>query len=390
MRSSTLRVATLYLMAQSGPQYDAYVKRQRQKNKPVKSKADWVDFVFGGGKKTPSKKPEAAPAPKAQATPHKALFSEEEHKLPAEVKQPKSEPDALFKHAKEAHEQQLDWLNRGKGLDSVIKAKVVRGDNGDFNIDYDKPGPVILIGPMKTQERCKEKVNADFDGDWSQLGDIVRASVAVDSMKDIHATMAALRKSGLKLARKPKDRFTNPTEAGYRDMLMNVTYPNGHVGELQLHLKPVLKAKDAGHKYYEETRSVEAKAKKEGRKTMTPEETEIVNAANAKMRKLYSDAWDKAGMEKQAHAMTANEPLLKQATSTQYYEYNDMPAEWEKGMFPVVYKPGKKQEVVYDLQTFFEQAARISASQFKTLSTQMEAGQTKKSAARVATRFTKS
>lgn len=177
-------------------------------------------------------------------TSSKSLFDAKERDLPKTLAQKTKDPEKLFKEAKEAHEQQLDWLNRGKGLDKAIGAKVVRGDNkpiGEFLKELDseteKRGPLVVIGPMKDQARSKEKVDTDYGGDWSRLGDAVRASVAVDSMDQVHDVMDKLRKSGLKLARRPTDRFDKPNEdTHYRDLLMNVEYPNGHIGELQIHL----------------------------------------------------------------------------------------------------------------------------------------------------------
>lgn len=302
------------------------------------------------------------PKPKLEKVPHQKgapLFTEEERNLGEDVKQKVNKPNALFREAKKAHELQLDWLNRGKGLDSVLGAKVVRGDRGDFNIDYDKPGPVILIGPPKSKKRSVEKIEGEMGGDWSKLGDIVRSSIAVDSMDDIEKTMAALRKSGLKLARKPKDRFAKPTSAGYRDLMMSVVYPNGHIGELQLHLKPVLKAKDAGHKYYEDVRTIEGKAQKEGRKFLTEEEQKVVDEANAKMKKLYDDAWAEATKHGQKESKVAAGP-------TKFYEYHELPAVCERYKFPISFQPrGKK--TVYDLEEFFREAKPISEKEFDAL-----------------------
>lgn len=308
-------------------------------------------------------KPESGPA-------SKDLFDAKEvENLPESAGQPDKNPDTLFKHAKEAHDLQLNWLNHGKGLDKDIGAKVVRGDKkplkeflADLAEQLDKPGPVVVIGPMKSQERSKEKVEADFGGDWSRLTDAVRASVAVDSFDQLDEVVKKLKKAGLKLARKPKDRFANPTEAGYRDMLLNVKYPNGHVGELQLHLKPVLKAKDQGHKFYEEVRSIEAKASKEGRKEMTADELRIVNEANKKSRDLYAKAWAEATKVK-----AGKTAMEREAAKTKYYDYEGMPAYWAGAKFPVIVQGKGKQTVVYKLQKFFETATPITEEEFEAL-----------------------
>jgi len=294
----------------------------------------------------------------------KDLFSKEEiDKLPEKAKQPTGDIKKIYEQAHVAHEKQLDMLNRGKGLDKEIGGTVIRGDKGE-KVDFDKPGPVILIGPLKKEDRVNEKVTSDYGGDYSQIRDIVRASVAVDSMDQLEDVVSKLKKAGLKLAKKPNDRFAKPTEAGYRDLMMNVEYPNGHIGELQLHLKGVLKAKDAGHKFYEEVRTIEANAKKDGRTTLTDEETKKINEANHKMQGLYQQAWDTAtkGPDKTKNAM------MRAATTSgvKYYEYQGLPAYWEPKKFPRLVTP-KGERVIYELQKFFQEANPISEQDFHSL-----------------------
>jgi hypothetical protein len=313
---------------------------------------------------------EEAPAPKREG---KKLFdAKETEKLPDTSKQPTKDPDKLFQDAHQAFDHQLKWLNHGSGLDKSIGAAVVRADK-DAQVDYDKPGPIVVIGPMKTKGRSKEKVDADYGGDWSKLGDVVRASVAVDSFGEIEDVLDKLRKSGLKLARKPKDRFEKPTEAGYRDLLLNVEYPNGHVGELQVHLKPIMKVKSEGHKIYEGVRSIEAKAKKEGRTMLTDEEMKTIEEANKKARSLYEGAWKQAteGKTKLAHEVIPNYDR-RVAAEKKYYDYNGVPAYWEGHNFPKLVTPPYHQEhgkerVIYELQKFFESATPISESEFKKM-----------------------
>lgn len=297
--------------------------------------------------------------------PKGARFTEEELALPSSHNQPISDPKKLFEQAEEAHEQQLSWLNHGEGLDKTLGAKVIRGDQGKSDVDYSQPGPIILIGPMKKMERSEEKVTTDFGGDWSRLGDIVRASIAVDSMDEIDDVLDKLRESGLKLVRRPKDRFSNPTEGGYRDMLMNVQYPNGHIGELQLHLKPILEAKGKAHKLYEETRSISARAQKEGRDYLTDEEQSKIDEANEKMKKLYSDAYEKATGGKGEKAQKAAR-YTRRASKVHFFEFQDMPAKLEFKKFPVVYRDGKPT-VEYDLQEFFSQANPLEEEDYKEL-----------------------
>lgn len=288
----------------------------------------------------------------------KGLFEDAERAMTPKG-QPTKDPKKIFEAAKDAHQHQVGWLNQGKGLDKAIGADVYRCDKDNCSPDYNKPGPMIIIGPMKKQDRAEQKIKAEYGGDWSQLTDAVRASVAVDSLDQIEDVMAKLRKSGLKLAKPPKDRFSKPTDAGYRDLMLNVEYPNGHIGELQLHLKPVLKAKEKGHKYYEQQRSVGAKLEEEGRQEMTEEEHKQVTEAIAAMQALYNKAWDEAI----GTASGSQKSASKTAAKIKYYLYNDQPAVWEGRKIPMLYINGKDQPM-YELDKFFEQAEPVSKSQF--------------------------
>lgn len=232
------------------------------------------------------------------------LFKKEELALPKEFAQKDKTPEALFESAKKGQAEQLALLDHGKGIDKDIGATVVRGDKLSYADSIAAvaaaKGPVVQIGPMKRMERSTEKVAAEYKGDWSKLGDVVRANIAVDKAEDVPKVIDALRARGVEFARAPKDRFSNPTVAGYRDAMFNVKYPSGHIGELQVHLKPMLLAKEGGgHALYEATRSLEAKAKVEGRvdaegkPRFTPAEKKSWDETMEKSRAFYGGVWSK-------------------------------------------------------------------------------------------------
>ena len=218
----------------------------------------------------------------------KPLFSEKE--LGAQVSQPTRDEEALFDGAKQGFEEQLDLLNRGKGLAKDLGGTIVRGDKGEKS-DLSRPGPVVQVGSLKTKARAEAKVASEYGGDWSKVGDIVRSSIAVDSPKEIPGILDKLLGKGVEVVR-AKDRISNPTPVGYRDVLLNVKYPSGHVGELQLHVKSMLQAKDGpGHKLYERMQEIERGAK--GRDLNSDEQSQIRDL-NAKSNDLYGAAWKTA------------------------------------------------------------------------------------------------
>lgn len=190
------------------------------------------------------------------------LFTEDEIKgLNPKATQPVADKSELYQKSTEALDHLKGWLNSGSGVCDKLGFQHMHGGMDDVN--WDQKGGMLFIAPLKGEKRAAEKVRDDYDGDWSKLCDVVRGSIAVDTMEDLHSTLHALKKSGLKLAKPPKDRFSKPTDVGYRDCLLNVKFPNGTIGELQLHVKPMLAAKEAGHKPYELIRTMEGKYRAE-------------------------------------------------------------------------------------------------------------------------------
>lgn len=152
----------------------------------------------------------------------------------------------------------------------------------------------LLIAPMKSEKRAKEKVETDYHDDWSLLKDVIRATIAVDSMDDVHKAIAAVKAAGLELAQKPKDKFAKPTPEGYRDLNTIVRLPNGMLAELQYHLKPITVAKNTGHKDYEEMRDllVKYKTDEEPTERWSPEDHAAFYDSRKRQQKIYNAAWE--------------------------------------------------------------------------------------------------
>ena len=163
--------------------------------------------------------------------------------------------------------------------------------------DWAKPGGMLFIAKLKGEKRSVEKVETDYKGDWSKLCDVVRGTIAVDKVEDLKGVVDRLKTSGLKLARQAKNRFVEPTKVGYRDVLLNIEFPNGIVGELQLNVKPMLMAKNEGHDHYETERTLIAKHTPKGAEEHTPLETwpeedqKAYNDALDEQKRIYGAAW---------------------------------------------------------------------------------------------------
>lgn len=294
----------------------------------------------------------------------KTVFTPDEKALPKKATQPTDSLDDLYTQAIETMDMQLDLLNRGKGLDAAIGGKVVRGDMKE-KPDFSQPGPIIAIGPLKGRKRVIEKTQEAGEG-FDNVLDFVRATIAVDSLDEIPPIVKKLRSMGVVFARQPKNRLDSPTDVLYRDIMFNIRYPNGHVGEIQINLKKMLEAKNMGHKYYEASRTIVAARKLEGNRVLTAEEEATLDAANEIQRNLYNEAWKQILGASKGAKMAASLPPLPTKT-TVYYTYNDLPAFVAPRQLPVLVNVKSQEVTIYDVEKFYRGAHRISYGMYLNL-----------------------
>lgn len=256
------------------------------------------------------------PTPAADPGP---LFDQADMALPKSVAQPVKTREELEAKVPEAQKQLEDWLDKGKG--AAIQAGFKHAEGGPVGKVLDEPGKLLFIAPPKSGKRAAEKVEADYGGDWSQLLDPVRCSLACDNFAEIKQALDVLKATGMKIARKPKDRFADPTPVGYRDVLLNVTLPNGVIGEVQLHLKSILKAKADGHKWYEIERTLRAKAETSD---LSDDEQQKLLASVEAQKQIYGEAWKSANSSAppadQPHDEEMKKALTPSGTPYTYWE----------------------------------------------------------------------
>lgn len=227
----------------------------------------------------------------AKATANPESFKD----LPKKSKQPISDPEELFRKAAETLDTLKTWLNRGKGLASQMGYQTMAKSPEDVTPEeWDKPGGMLFIAPNKGAKRSAEKVESDYGGDWSQLTDVVRCTMAVDDLHGMQEAIETLTKNGMTPAQVPKNKFLKPTPQGYMDMNFIVKMPDGVMAEIQFNVKDMLKAKNEAHHFYEETRSIEGKYAKQGIESASEwsdEDRTAYQAADAKQVQIYGDAW---------------------------------------------------------------------------------------------------
>lgn len=244
----------------------------------------------GGGQ--PDQSPHE-PAKQEQPAANGPLFAPEEvANLPPKVNQPFKSWEDLASKAPEGVEQFR------AAVDSVVKAMGLRTDKKGKELtpeEWNGDEGFMFMGAIKSEKRSKEKVAADYGGDWSQLRDVVRASISVPSMAKVKEALEKCKAAGLTPVQQPKDRFAKPLDVGYRDLMMIVKLPNGMLAELQLHVNAMAEAKRKGHALYETVRTLQAKHNEEQPSDKWPEEdhSAFYDAIKAQ-KEMYAKAWEKA------------------------------------------------------------------------------------------------
>lgn len=287
--------------------------------------------------------------PKSAEEIARALFNTSElENLPPKARQPVDSWEELTAKAPEGLKQFSAMLNKVASALDLVTGK--RPQSHDFAIEeekrkaaekgraaeelpqelymlpehWDDPRGYLFMGPLKGKDRAVEKVTTDYrspefpDGDWGQLRDMVRATIAVPAVTQIPKVLSELKKAGIELAQKPKNNLVKPLPGGYRDLNLIVKLPNGLVAELQVHVKPMTLAKEKGHEHYETTRSIEAKYAKDGKthpKEHWDAEDQAKHAEAMKhQEKIYGEAWEKAtsavGENDEPLRKSAAEPIL--------------------------------------------------------------------------------
>jgi hypothetical protein len=239
-----------------------------------------------------------------------ALFPPEEvAALPDKVNQPVSSWEELQAKGTEGLAQYKEILGK---VGETLGLKTGLKPDGLSDEQWSNDEGFLFIGSLKGAERAKQKVEADYGGDWSQLRDMVRATISMPSMDGVKDVVTKLKEAGLELAQKPKDRFAKPTPEGYRDLMAIVKLPNGMLAELQIHLKSMTLAKNKGHKDYETTRTLQGKySENEPSDKWSDADHRAFYEALKSQKDIYNSAWD--GSDKSAEG--SEEKLTKSEQS---------------------------------------------------------------------------
>lgn len=224
--------------------------------------------------------------------------------LPRKGQQPTDNPDELYENAETALEQLKVWLNKGKG--EAAKLGYTTMDIAPGKVSPDEWGNhsgMLFVAKLKDRdERAAQKVRAEYGGRWDRLLDVVRRTIAVENLNDLSSAWQQLQKSfdtnGIEVVQRPKNKFLNPTNAGYRDINLVVRMQNGILAEVQLNVKDMLKAKNEAHPYYETTRKIAGKytdsetGAQADQSEWSEEDRRVHDEALDRQVAIYGAAWD--------------------------------------------------------------------------------------------------
>lgn len=181
----------------------------------------------------------------------------------------------------------------------VLREMYARAEGAKPSFDEAVTGIAEMVGgravlaPLKGTKRATEKIAADYGGDASQIKDLLRATVEIDDAAQATRAIAQIQQRFDVLPTGQRNLFDPeviPVD-GYRDAKFNVRLADGTIAEVQVNLPQMLAAKNQAHALYEER---EALTRSIGTRDRTPEEEARIEELNAKMRAIYTPAWEAA------------------------------------------------------------------------------------------------
>lgn len=145
-----------------------------------------------------------------------------------------------------------------------------------------------ILAPVKGRERALEKAMTMFGGDAEKVRDIVRATIAVDSLDELNQLVAALQKIPFAIIYQRNLYATGRTlPGGYQDAKLDIRFGNLYV-ELQVNTERMLQAKEQAHPLYERRRSL---AEKRGqRQALSAADRAEIQRLDEQMQAIYEHA----------------------------------------------------------------------------------------------------
>lgn len=148
----------------------------------------------------------------------------------------------------------------------------------------------LLSSGIKNTKRAAVKVEKELSGDASLITDIVRVTLATNSIQSLNRAYHKITRSAQTLS--VMNRFDAPRPSGYRDIKILVKLPQTQlIAEVQLHLSEILDIKnEKEHDIYREIQGIERGAITSSRQ-LNQDETFKIHSLRQSSRRLYDVAW---------------------------------------------------------------------------------------------------
>lgn len=185
-----------------------------------------------------------------------------------ELAQPYNEFDQLYKHAVHA-QQELETICMSTSLLSQSQA---------------------LFSGVKSEQRAKEKITTDLNGNVNKITDLARATIIAEDVAGLVSAYESISNQTKIVG--VKNRFKSPAASGYRDLNILVELPETKIiAEIQLHLAEIEKVKSGPeHDLYEIIQKIERTAATEKRSINQFESKQIAQLRRQSLE-LYQNAW---------------------------------------------------------------------------------------------------
>ena len=155
---------------------------------------------------------------------------------------------------------------------------------------------VFEIGPLKDRNRSLAKIESDYNGNQRQIKDLVRGRFVVETPEQISAIkQAILDKFNVDSM---NDKYAKPSSmTGYRDLNTKIVLGNGHIAEIQIQQRDMLRVNKPTHDIMEQIQDINRQAKQENRLLTESEEVRKAELEN-QARSLHNAAAHDAGLNK--------------------------------------------------------------------------------------------
>lgn len=152
----------------------------------------------------------------------------------------------------------------------------------------DRHGGRPILAEIKGKDRAMEKALTMFGGDAEKVRDIVRATIAVDTVEQINQLVADLQDMPFAIVYQRNLYATGRTlPGGYQDAKLDIRFGNIFV-ELQVNTEKMIKAKELAHSLYERRRSLVAKG--ENRQALSADHRDEIQQIDQQMQAIFDQA----------------------------------------------------------------------------------------------------